>query len=434
MTASAMLVLMLALHVPAAEPDSLTDKARELFRIEHEAGQSAPKPEGGDKAAAGGPQQPIGPPELLQGDSVRNDAWLYDVCFIDAACGWAVGDRGVIWHTDDGGRNWQLQDSGTSCSLRSVWFVNPQNGWAAGGFSHPYTHTSSGVVLLTRDGGRHWFHDPKLLLPALRQLRFFDQRQGWAVGNSSAMFPAGVFTSHDGGRNWMPMCGGQAAGWTSGDFLDPRSGLLAGRNGAMAAVRQGDFEPASAGGAGLEAFRQLRLAPPRAAWLVGDGGRVLASGDQGRHWQTPPTLPRELAAWFDFAALAVRGEKCWIAGTPGSRIIHSADAGRTWSAFATPTPLPLEALSFPDDQHGWAVGALGTILASEDGGRNWRCQRAGGARAALLGMVNDETDVPLELLGPAVGQRRLFERGRGAGPPRPGGPAARRSPCRRSRP
>ena len=125
---------------------------------------------------------------------LRNDAWLHDVCFIDAACGWAVGDRGVIWHTDDGGRNWQLQDSGTSCSLRSVWFVNPQHGWAAGGFSHPYTHTSSGVVLLTRDGGRHWFHDPKLLLPALRQLRFFDQRQGWAVGNSSAMFPAGVFT------------------------------------------------------------------------------------------------------------------------------------------------------------------------------------------------------------------------------------------------
>ena len=42
--------------------------------------------------------------------------------------------------------------------------------------------------------------------------------------------------------------------------------------------------------------------------------------------------------------------------------------------------------------------ALGTILASEDGGRNWRCQRAGGARAALLGMVTDETDAPLELL------------------------------------
>ena len=85
------------------------------------------------------------------------------------------------------------------------------------------------------------------------------------------------------------MCGGQAAGWTSGDFLDPRSGLLAGRNGAMAAVRQGDFEPASAGGAGLEAFRQLRLARRR-AWLVGDGGRVLASGDQGGHWQTPPDI------------------------------------------------------------------------------------------------------------------------------------------------
>ena len=397
MTASAMLLLMLALNAPAEEPDSLVEKGKELFRIEREAGQAAPTPEGADKAA-GGPQQTIGPAELLQGESLRNDAWLHDVCFVDAACGWAVGDRGAVWHTDDGGRNWQLQDSGTSCSLRTVWFVNPQHGWAAGGFAHPYTHTSSGVVLLTRDGGRHWYHDPKLLLPALRQLRFFDQRQGWAVGNSSAMYPAGVFTSHDGGRNWMPLCGGQAAGWTSGDFLDPRSGLLAGRNGAMATVRRGNLEPASAGAAGLEAFRQLRLDGPRAAWLVGDGGRVLLSGDQGGHWQTPPMLPRELAVWFDFAALAVRGEKCWIAGTPGSRIIHSSDAGRTWMRVRHANAAAACGPQFP--RRPARLGRRGD--GNDPGQRRRRAELALPAgrrrRAALLGMLGDETDVPLELL------------------------------------
>ena len=36
------------------------------------------------------------------------DAELADVCFVDAQRGWAVGDRGVIWHTADGGRRWQL--------------------------------------------------------------------------------------------------------------------------------------------------------------------------------------------------------------------------------------------------------------------------------------------------------------------------------------
>ncbi len=61
------------------------------------------------------------------------DAWLADVCFVDAQCGWAVGDRGVIWHTEDGGRQWRLQPSGAACTLQSVCFINRKIGWAAGG-------------------------------------------------------------------------------------------------------------------------------------------------------------------------------------------------------------------------------------------------------------------------------------------------------------
>src|SRR5437773_11836511 len=43
------------------------------------------------------------PPEWLQ------DAELTAVTFINADRGWAVGDRGIIWHTGDGGRTWKLQ-------------------------------------------------------------------------------------------------------------------------------------------------------------------------------------------------------------------------------------------------------------------------------------------------------------------------------------
>ena len=49
-------------------------------------------------------------------------------------------------------------------------------------------------------------------------------------------------------------------------------------------------------------------------------------------------------------------------------------------------------------RHGWAVGDLGTILATRDGGRTWQRQRAGGSRAALLGVFAEPDDVPLELL------------------------------------
>ena len=102
----------------------------------------------------------------------------------------------------------------------------------------------------------------------------------------------------------------------------------------------------------------------------------MLTGDLGITWQsTPGELPPGVLDNFDFAALAVRGPKCWVAGSPGTRVLHTDDAGKNWTAFPTGQNVPLHAITFVDDLHGWAVGALGTILATDDGGRTWRRQR-----------------------------------------------------------
>ena len=331
-------------------------------------------------------------------EAMRGDARLADVCFAGPQQGWAVGDRGVIWHTEDGGRQWYLQPSGVGCTLESVCFLDEKVGWVAGGFSHPYTHASSGVLLTTTDGGRHWQTTPGPLLPALKQVRFFDEKHGWAVACPSAMFPSGVLTTDNGGRSWSPLPGTMTAGWLAGDLLDPRTGALAGRSGKTAVVRDAGVEPARMGSFGLRNLRRMTLVAPVHGWLVGDGGLLMMTGDLGASWQTPPgPLPEGLAEQFDFQALAVRGPQAWVAGTPGTRVLHSPDAGRTWQAFATGVQTPIHGLAFADDRHGWAVGALGTILATSDGGQSWQRQRAGGGRAALLGLFGDGGDVPLEL-------------------------------------
>lgn len=335
---------------------------------------------------------------------MQSDAQLADVCFVDPQHGWAVGDRGTLWHTDDGGGHWRLQRSGVTCRLESVCFIDRQTGWAAGGFSHPYSHTGTGVLLVTRDGGGHWQHNPQLPLPILRQVRFFDQKHGWAVGCGSAMYPSGGFVTADGGRSWRPLSGGETSPWLAGDLLDPNTGALAGRGGALAVVRRGEVRAAPSGDLGLRNLRRLSLLAPAGGWLVGDGGLVMTTTDLGTSWQTPPgRLPGETARQFDFSALAVRDEKCWIAGSPGTRVFQTSDGGRTWSGSATPARVPIHALCFVDDQHGWAVGALGTILATSDGGRSWQRQRAGGTRAALLGLFSDGPGVPLELFAQLSG-------------------------------
>ncbi|HEX5443727.1 MAG TPA: YCF48-related protein, partial [Pirellulales bacterium] len=331
-------------------------------------------------------------------DPMLADAQLADVVFVDRHHGWAVGDRGVIWHTADAGRTWVLQPSGVDCRLSSVCFLSDKVGWAAGGYIQPYTHATVGVLLRTRDGGEHWQPARARVLPAIRRIGFFDAQQGWALGQTSAYFPTGVYTTGDGGKSWAAVPGSAGRAWLAGDFIDANTGALAGRASSIATVRRRGVDGQQAD-FGLRALTRMKLNAPSSGWLVGDGGLVLATRDLGKSWQTPEgSLPRGAANQFNFGALAVSGEHVWVAGTPGTRVLHSADGGQSWQAADTGQALPIRSLAFADEQHGWAVGDLGTILATVDGGQTWKPQRAGGRRAAIAGFFSRPEEMPLELL------------------------------------
>ena len=143
----------------------------------------------------------------------------------------------------------------------------------------------------------------------------------------------------------------------------------------------------------------MDLADNGAGWLVGDGGLVLNTTDAGRTWSTTEgVLPDGANTQFDYGALATIGPHVWIAGTPGTRVLHSPDGGPTWESSSTGQSLPIHALSFVDEQHGWAVGELGTILATKDGGRTWHKQRSHATRAAIAGFFARPEQLPTELL------------------------------------
>ena len=340
----------------------------------------------------------------MRSHAMRADSRLADVCFVDAQYGWAVGDRGAIWHTRDGGKGWRLQKSGTGIGLESVYFVDRHNGWAVGGYSHPHSHTGSGRVLITHDGGQNWQFDSTLLLPALKQARFSDVKHGWAVGCPSAMFPTGLFLTDSGGRAWKPVLGEELRGIVAADFLEEHTGVAARQDGTALVLRNGSVGTASPADFGLRGLARVKLVSSLFGWLVGDGGLVMMTRDGGASWQTTPKdLPRGTTGEFDFAALAVRGKKVWIAGSPGTRVFHTPDAGLNWYEGETGQNLPLRGLHFVDDRHGWAVGDLGTILATSDGGQTWHRQQSGGTRAALLGIFAEPNRVPLELFAKLSG-------------------------------
>ncbi len=344
-------------------------------------------------------------PGALAGDeplrtALRQDAWLHDVFFLDPLRGWAVGDHGTIWRTLDGGDHWTLEQSGVDCPLRSVFFLNQQTGWAAGGICDPYTQTTHGVLLRTDDGGHTWARWQRALLPALVSVKFLNTRQGWAVAHTADLFPQGVFTTEDGGRTWTPAAPTPGQVWLAGDFVSPQAGAVVGRRGAVGHVRGDRILPTGSPAGRQGDLCRLRLLPQGTGCAVGPGGRVLTTADGGQTWQDRSAqLPADAdrLAW-DFEAVAAHGRHLWIAGSPGNRVFHSPDAGGQWQAHPTGQPLPIAALHFADPDRGWAVGGLGTILATDDGGRRWRTQRAGGRRAAWLAVFPHATAVPLELL------------------------------------
>lgn len=339
-------------------------------------------------------QAPVGP--LVVGQ--REDAAINDVYFLDARHGWAVGERGAIWRTDDGGLRWSQSESGVACGLSSVCFLDERRGWAAGGWTEPYTHLSHGVVLTTDDGGNSWQPLNRTLLPAVRQIQFFSPTRGVAVGRTSAHAASGVFVTDDGGRSWSPLSTDAPSTWLAAGLNGAESGLLVGRDGANATIAGRALRHGEPVGDRLRGLTAIELVDQRQAWAVGQGGLIVHTTDAGKTWRPHAGRLPAGAEACDFSAIEIVGDHVWIAGSPGSRLLHSADRGRTFQWQSSGQTVPLRAMQFVDQRRGWAVGGLGTILATSDGGTNWRRQRGGGERAAWLAVVDRADRLPLELI------------------------------------
>lgn len=334
----------------------------------------------------------------------REDATLHDVYFVDAQTGWAVGDRGTLWQTRDGGAHWSLHALPTNASLRSIAFADAQRGWIAGGWPNPYSGVTSGTLWRTLDGGKTWRQIETNHLPDLRQIGFFDLKHGWAVGEPSSLFPSGLLQTSDGGLTWQPVGELSHTRWNSAAMGHRSLGALVGVGGKLSFRRKQSLEPAEVGSIGLRNLHEVLLTNGPQGWAIGDGALVFRTQDAGHSWQLPPTeLPPDAHELFDWQAMTAVGQHVWITGKPGTRVVHTQDGGRNWYWFNTEQNLPLHGLHFVDQQHGWAVGALGTILKTIDGGRTWQRQHSGGTRAALLGVFAQPEEIPWEMLAELSG-------------------------------
>jgi photosystem II stability/assembly factor-like uncharacterized protein len=327
-----------------------------------------------------------------------SDAAIRSLQFVDANEGWAVGDDGVIWHSIDGGQNWERQTSGVRASLRAVHFLTPYTGWVVGRVDLP-GGSSQGVVLATTDGGLKWTQVAANAIPGLNCVRFFNQRNGIAAGDGSDLYPTGLFTTSDGGQTWKPVPGKRCPTWLAADFSDIDTGALGGPWSQLATVRNGLFGAADIDPLGGRSIKGLKLNGSFAV-AVGQGGLILtSSASAGMKWGfSAPHLPKEVLAVCDFSAVAVRGKHLWVAGRPGTFVLHSPDLGQNWEFQKTGQTLPLHNLYFFDENLGWAAGEMGTLLLTQNGGKTWSVARQNAQRAAVLFVHASSATLPLETI------------------------------------
>lgn len=102
--------------------------------------------------------------------------------------------------------------------------------------------------------------------------------------------------------------------------------------------------------------------------LTGSGVWVTA-GAQGQEQGTRPPVNLHGVSFLT-------KEEGWAVGQLG-KVFHTTDGGKRWTEQRTDTKFLLTAVDFVDATHGWVVGEQGVIFHSGDGGATWQRQQSG---------------------------------------------------------
>lgn len=256
----------------------------------------------------------------LGGDPASTDDPLTKIVALDATHAWAITDRAKIVGTSDG-KTW-TELSTVSGTTRGIWFLNPQVGLE---LENPDS-TSQSTLRRSEDGGKTWKPVsrcsvdttieglPRKLDCVLRTAQFLSPTIGFTGGGAGINMSteAAVFgKTSDGGQSWtMSVIPESRWRMTSVKFWTEKEGIA----------------------------------------VLSDGEAVYWTGDAGGTW-TRSVKQRQWPSVYGV------GEGKIIVGIGESGGIgYSFNGGRNFTSRPFTIPARVNAVTFPDAQHGYLVG------------------------------------------------------------------------------
>ncbi len=280
----------------------------------------------------------------LPGASRATDPEVTGLRWLSANTGLALLADGTVLRTGDAGIQWSAGRRLGAGTTRAdglgrieglVWLKD-----------------SDGALRRSTDGGETWqvVAVPLRAGETLTAATFFTTRDGLVTTSACRLEgPPGTAA--------VPLC---------------RVGTLATQDGGLNWQRRKDAEDNAVG---LVAYRSM----PRGVRTLQSGG-LEWSDDGGAQWT--PAVATSVDTTGISRVVWVTDTLVWATRSYG--LLLSRDAGRTWTAIDPGLPkgpgpfhfASIRNLAFADPQHGWLVGAEGTVMATVDGGATWQLQAA----------------------------------------------------------
>ena len=324
--------------------------------------------------------------------------------------GWAVGAMGTILRTVDGGKSWQKEELRHNADLQRVFFVNPLEGWTAGGKirmgakNEDMRHDERGgygYIFHTSDGGKTWECQYGERGRHLFGLYFINDKVGYACGELGFLLK-----TQDGGRHWRECSTSNTLNWLYAiAFEDELSGFAVGESETVIRTEDGGETWLAVNAPADRKFYQFRPFyrdidfNGSTGCIVGQNGSILISHDAGKNWSPAGTfVASDTREFLDFTRVCfVTPQVGYVVGELGTRLMVTEDAGQSW------TLKPIDnndwLRSVWADPHGKVVaaGEREKILISNDRGFKWSTVRGDEPKTDLLVMLAHGDDAAIEL-------------------------------------
>jgi photosystem II stability/assembly factor-like uncharacterized protein len=291
---------------------------------------------------------------------------LKEVFCINNDEGWVVGELGSILKTTDGGLTFHRMECPVHADLNSVEYFNSTLGFCAG---------ENGTLLMADVDGEHWTVVETGIQDDLMDICLVQPDQAWVVGKKGT-----ILHSPDGGESWEDQWTDTTLHLNSVCFLDQLNGWAAGWNddneGVFLHTTNGGSEWVNLSTTGLPSASVIHMINNDNGWAVMGAGDVYKTTNGGEEWtfQFPnPALSTRITD------IIFRGpDKGWAvgrnaAGAPvnPSVIMHTSDGGETWDYQSGNSWYGFNGVYFTDEDHGCAVGNIGTVTCTPSGGEPW---------------------------------------------------------------